>query len=367
MKTPTFEEAKNRRQRVRAAGMNPNHWYPVGYDADIAPGDIVEVKFWGKSLALYRGHDRELRCLEDRCAHRQLPLSIGEVQGCRAVCQYHGWKFNGDGKLVDVSHELFGKKLPRVCVPNYPVKERYGLIWIFPGDPKRADTTPMPHIPELEGGDPWACVPVDFTWQAHHSMIMDNICDFTHEFLHRRTKPFENPHLRSIDVSGDCITVDYDATVGAGPIYRHLINRKSVDTGRIRLGYEYPHQWSNTDDWIHHWCFMLPIDERTTRVFFLFYYKAFQIPGLGLEIPKRYMNWILKVANRIVMKPILDEDKIALEAEQRAYEKYYDAPIAELNPVIDEFQKLTIRRWEEYLAERDSQPAARRLPLRAAV
>jgi len=29
MSPPSFEDAKNRRQRVRAAGMDPNHWYPT--------------------------------------------------------------------------------------------------------------------------------------------------------------------------------------------------------------------------------------------------------------------------------------------------------------------------------------------------
>lgn len=364
--TPTFDEAKNRRQRVRAAGLNPNHWYPVEYDAKLAPGDLVEVKFWGKSFALFRGHDRDLRCIENRCGHRQLPLTVGHVKGCRAVCPYHGWSFDGSGKLVSVPHELFGKKMPNVRLPSYPVKERYGLIWIFPGDPKLADKTPMPDIPQLEGDDPWPCVPVDFVWQAHHSMIIDNICDFTHEYLHKKTQPFSGARMTSVDVEDDRVFVEYDTKVGMGGIYKYLIDRQQVQTNHMKLCYQYPYQWSNTDDWIFHWCFLLPIDERTTRVFFLFYYKAFTIPGTHKKIPRKWMTPILKAANRIVFKPILDEDKFALEAEQAAYEKFFDAPIAELNPVVEEFQKLTIRRWEEYLAARDGQPAARRLPLRAA-
>ena len=44
------------------------------------------------------------------------------------------------------------------------------------------------------------------------------------------------------------------------------------------LCYEYPYQWSNTGGKIKHWCFFLPIDARTTRVFFLFYFESFKIP-----------------------------------------------------------------------------------------
>ena len=50
-------------------------------------------------------------------------------------------------------------------------------------------------------------------------------------------------------------------------------------------------------------------------------------------------------------------------SEQRGYERHHDAPIAELNPAVLEFQKLTIRKWEEYLAERDGQSSQRRLPI----
>ena len=39
LQIPSFEEAKNRRQKVRAAGMNPNFWYPVEY-ADPAVGAV---------------------------------------------------------------------------------------------------------------------------------------------------------------------------------------------------------------------------------------------------------------------------------------------------------------------------------------
>ncbi|EDM81911.1 dioxygenase, iron-sulfur subunit, putative [Plesiocystis pacifica SIR-1] len=362
---PSFHEAKNRRQKVRAAGMNPNYWYPVGYSKDLAPGEVTKVTFWGKDFALFRGSDGSLRAVEDRCAHRQLALSGGEVRGCQVVCPYHGWTFDGDGRLVDVPHELFDKKLPKIRLPDFAVRERYGLMWLFPGDRDRAETVAMPEIPELEGPDAWACVPVDFTWQAHHSMIIDNVSDFTHAYLHKRYEPFKDPKLTKIEVDDEAaqVFVEYDTLVGAGKLYSHFIPRKKANTNHMRLCYAYPHQWSNTDDWIKHWCLILPIDERTTRAFFLFYYKALDIPVLGTPIPRWFMRPVLEIANRVLMRPLLEEDGTAVEAEQRGYERYYNAPVAELNPAVLEFQKLTIAKWEEYLAERERQGAMRRLPV----
>ena len=168
---PSFEQAKNRRQKVRAAGLDPNYWYPVEYSKAVKVGQVVEVMFWRRSVALFRGEDGQLRAVENRCAHRQLKLSIGQVKGCNVVCPYHGWEYDGGGKLCKVPHELFGKQLPNVTLRHYPVQERHGLAWVFFGEAHRASEVPMPSIPELEGPRPWAKLLVDFTWKAHHSMM----------------------------------------------------------------------------------------------------------------------------------------------------------------------------------------------------
>ena len=362
---PSFVDAKNRRQKVRAAGMHPDHWYPVEYASSVNVGDVIEVVFWGKKFAVFRGHDGQLRAIENRCAHRQLPLTTGEVRGCNVVCPYHGWAFDGEGRLVDIPHELFGKSMPNIRLPDYAVRERYGLIWLFPGDKDKAASVAMPEIPEIEGPDAWACVPVDFTWKAHHSLIIDNVSDFSHEYLHRKFQPFKDPKLTKLEVEGDRVFIEYDTKVGGGKIYSRFVPHGSTDTNHMRLCYDYPHQWSNTGDWIKHWCCVLPIDERTTRAFFLFYYRQLEIPGANVAIPRWLMRPVLTIANRILMRPLLEEDGFAVEAEQAGYERYYDAPIAELNPAVTEMQKLTIRKWEEYLAQRESAPRQRRLPVMA--
>jgi len=51
----------------------------------------------------------------------------------------------------------------------------------------------------------------------------------------------------------------------------------------------------------------------------------------------------------LLFKPLLDEDGVALEAEQLGYDTYWDAPPIELNPVVPLFQKLTAQKWEDYL------------------
>ncbi len=345
---PGFDEAGNLRQKSRAAGMDPDYWYAVEEVRRIKPGTVVEVVFWKRSIALYRAKDGSFHAMENRCAHRQLKLSLGVVEGCRLVCAYHGWKYDPDGQLADTDHERMGG-LPKVRVKTYPVKVRYGLVWLFPGDPDRAESRSIPHIPELEGRDRWACVPLTFTWTAHHSMVIDNVSDFSHAFLHRRYRPFVGAKLTRCETVGDDVHVAYDTEIGAGRISSRFVDKGRIDTQYIELCYQYPYQWSNTDDAIKHWLFVLPIDERTTRAFFLFYFKSLKIPVVPVRFPRLAMRAVLKLSNRWLIGPLLGQDGFAVEAEQEGYERHWDARPLEFNPVVRAFQNVTVRKWQEHL------------------
>lgn len=347
---PSFSEAKNSRQKARASGLDPDYWYAVEYDRAVKRGRVLEIKFWNNSIALYRGVDGQVRALENRCVHRQLKLSCGQVNDCNLVCAYHGWTYNGEGRVVEIPHDLFGRPMPSFKVRSYPVQVRYGLIWIFPGDPAIAEQRKIPDIPELDGSDRWACVPVDFTWQAHHSMIIDNVSDFTHAYLHRKYRPFVDPKMTRCETQGDRVFVSYHTKIGTGRFSGLFVDRSRVDTNSIELCHEYPYQWSNTGNKIKHWCFILPIDQRTTRVFFLFYFDALKIPFTPWRIPKWMMTPILRIANRVSIKPLLREDGDAVEAEQEGYDAHFDAPHPEFNHAVIQFQQLTVRKWEEHLA-----------------
>ena len=350
---PRFGEATTRRQQARAAGLHPDYWYAVAHDPAVPHGQVVEVMFQGRSIALFRAADGTLNAVENRCAHRQLKLSLGEVNGCRLTCAYHGWSYDGDGRLAAVPHHLSGRPLPKLAIASFPIRERYGLIWIFPGAKDRAEATPMPEIPEIEGPDAWACIPLDFTFEAHHSMIIENICDLTHAHLHRSYQPFSEPRLARCVSEGDSVSLAYDLQVGNGRVSRHFLDR-SVAFNHMTLTFQYPYQRSDTGGRIRHWCFLTPLDERRTRLFFLFYFEGFKIPLSAVSIPRWLMRPFLALSKRLLLRPILEQDRFAVEAEQEAYERNPTAPAIEMNPAIAEFQKLIVRRWSEHLQRRDT-------------
>jgi len=350
MHPPRFSDARNLRQRARSAGLNPNYWYVVEYDRALKPGKVIEVKFWNRSIALFRGKDGQIGAIENRCAHRQIKLSLGEVQECSLVCPYHGWTYNREGRVTAIPHELFGRAMPNFRVPSFPVKVRYGLIWIFPGDPALAEQSPIPEIPELEGEDRWASIPFDFTWGAHHSMIVDNLSDLTHGYLHRKYKPFSDPVLTSYEARGDGVHCVYETSLLEQPVMRGLVDRTEKKSNIIELCFEYPYHWGYEGVNVRHWFFLLPIDEQTTRVFFVFYFNRLQVPFTRWAFPRALMMLVIRLANPFYIMPLVSQDGDAVEYEQKGYHRHFDAPLAEMNPAVPLFQQLIVRKWDEYLA-----------------
>lgn len=350
---PRFEEARNRRQKARAAGLDPNHWYAVGQSRNLKNGKVVETKFWGRSIAVFRGKDGRVRAVENRCAHRHIKLTEGEVVDCRLVCPYHGWAYDGDGK-AHISHDLFGHKEPDIRIKTVPVRERYGLIFIFPGEPELATVRDIPSIPELEGPRPWPHAIVQFDCPGHHSMLLENVSDFTHGFLHRRFQPFYGTDLLRLETVGDRVEVEYKSKIAAGRLQNMFIDRKDANCDHMLACYDYPYHWSNTEDRIKHFLFTLPEDRTHNRHIFIFYVRpdVVKLPLLGARLPRWVVDKMMKASRFMTLQPLLGQDVWVIGHEQDGWERHWDQPAPELSPVVKAFQDLTIRKWGAYLQSR---------------
>lgn len=360
---PSFEDAHGRRQKVRAAGLDPDYWYAVEQSSRLKKGEVLETKFWGRSIAVFRTQDGRVHAVENRCAHRHVELSRGEVVDCRLVCPYHGWSYDGEGN-AKISHELYGKKEPRLKIQSFPIKERYGLIFIFPGDPEVAKTHDIPSIPELEGDEPWPHCFVQFDCDSHHSMLLDNVSDFTHGFLHRKFQPFGDHELLRVETVGDRVELEYKSKIAAGRLQDMFIDRREVGCDHMLACYDYPYHWSNTENRIKHFLFTLPKDERSNRHIFIFYVSPsiVRVPGLGLRMPRTWVSKAMQLTQRITLEPLLGQDVWVLAHEQTGWERHWDKPGPEVSPVVNAFQDLTIRKWEEHLARRDLPMPQQRAP-----
>src|SRR5690606_15704082 len=99
----------------------------------------------GEPVVLVRGESGEVFALEDRCAHRQVPLHAGVVSGECIRCCYHGWSYDRTGRCIDVPALGRSALLPR-GVRAYPCREAYGFIFVFPGNAEKAASR-FPEIP----------------------------------------------------------------------------------------------------------------------------------------------------------------------------------------------------------------------------
>lgn len=349
---PEFTQARSRRQKARAAGLDPNYWYAVEQASRLKRGEVMETMFWGRSIAVFRGRDGVVRALENRCAHRHIKLTEGVVEDCRLTCPYHGWSYDETG-LAHIPHDLFDTKDPKFYVPVVPVRERYGLIFIFPGDPEMAKVRDIPTIPELEGASPWPFVYVQFDSPGHHSMLLDNVSDFTHGFLHRKFEPFRGMDLLRLESFEDRVEVEYRSKIAAGFWQNLFINRGPSACDHMIACYDYPYHWSNTDNRIKHFLFTLPVDKDRNRHIFIFYFSPdlLSVPGLGVRVPRFVSQRVFNLSQRLIMKPLLGQDVWVLGHEQAAWERFWQEPAPELNPVVKAFQDLTIKKWSEHLEQ----------------
>src|SRR6202046_1900510 len=101
-----------RTEDLRRVGINPDFWYPVALSADVRRGKTFAARFAGQRIALYRGAGGTLYALEDRCAHRQVPLSMGVVEGEALRCCYHAWAYRGDGRISQIPYLPKGAPRP---------------------------------------------------------------------------------------------------------------------------------------------------------------------------------------------------------------------------------------------------------------
>lgn len=184
-----------------------NCWYVAGWGDDLAEGPVART-FLEEPVALYRDSGGVAHAIGGRCPHRFAALGHGLVVGDHLQCPYHGLRFDGTGACVFNPHEK--GIVPNVSVPVYPLAERHRLLWIWMGDPARADDALIPDFSWL--ADPkWEVVRGSIVAEGHYELYSDNILDLSHA-------SFVHPALaadawtigkRSFRQEGDIVWVDF--------------------------------------------------------------------------------------------------------------------------------------------------------------
>jgi vanillate O-demethylase monooxygenase subunit len=111
---------------------------------------------------------------------------MGELQDDNIQCGYHGMTFDAGGQCVRVPGQT---RIPATArVRSYPVAENMGLVWIWMGDPQRADRAEIFDLEQYHQPG-WGIGHGDALYvKAHYLSLADNLCDPAHvSFVHKTT------------------------------------------------------------------------------------------------------------------------------------------------------------------------------------
>jgi phenylpropionate dioxygenase-like ring-hydroxylating dioxygenase large terminal subunit len=315
---------------LRRVGAHPDYWYPLAWADELKSGRVIGRRFAGEPIALYRGTSGHVYALEDRCAHRQVPLHLGVVSGEELKCHYHGWTYDACGKCVNVPY-LGSVRLPN-GVRSYPVREVDGLIFVFPGDPALAENRLPATLGSSRRGD-YKTRRLNREVACHYSFMHENLFDMNHQFMHRKQMGSIRANCLGRKSGEDWAQVEYSfsrtegrKTVGEQVIV-DLMRKRSEGrkdfSDHMRIRTEYPTQnlkvWvgrniqDTADPVLDVWLGYTPLDaeQRTNRTFGFLSVKKPRFPGI-IHAVWPFVVWFTE--------NIFREDKDIVEFEQRAYD-----------------------------------------------
>ncbi|WP_319456932.1 MULTISPECIES: aromatic ring-hydroxylating dioxygenase subunit alpha [unclassified Mycobacterium] len=161
-----------------------NQWYVAAQSAELGV-DLISRTILGDPICMYRTEQGAPVAMIDQCLHRQMPLSMGRRTGDSIQCGYHGIVFDSEGRGVRIPGQ---SRVPSTCrVRTYPLFEKWGMVWIWPGQPELADESLVPdHHWFTDPG--WATVGGKVYVDARAQLVNENLLDLSHvTFLHPET------------------------------------------------------------------------------------------------------------------------------------------------------------------------------------
>lgn len=160
-----------------------NHWYAAGFPDEVGR-TLLARTFLGEDVLLYRTQAGQAVALENRCAHRRLPLSLGRLVGDDVECGYHGLVYDCSGACIRIPGQ---SQVPDVRLRRYPVVERHRYLWIWMGEPDAADPALIPDFGRLDAPEV-GITRIQLKPDCHVQLVIDNLLDLSHlAYVHSTT------------------------------------------------------------------------------------------------------------------------------------------------------------------------------------
>ena len=156
-------------------------WYPVAFSYEVKDEPIA-ARLFGDDLVVFRSQSGVVGVLEDRCPHRNVPLSIGRMKGDTIQCAYHGWEFDAEGHCKHVpALQRQGEHRSRRAYA-YKAIEQDAMVWVqVPGE-----NSLMPPTLGCEQDSRYTIFHERIEMEAPLDAVAENALDVPHTaFLHR--------------------------------------------------------------------------------------------------------------------------------------------------------------------------------------
>jgi len=184
-------EENDRLTQVVSAPMGElmrRYWVPACLSEEVAErdGTPLRVRIFGQPLVAFRDSSGRLGILDERCPHRLASLALGRNEEGGIRCVYHGWKFDVEGRCMEMPTEPEGYNFrDRMRTRSYPLREAGGLVWTYLGPPGAE--------PPFPGYD-WTRLPkeqvaiIKVGERVNYLQAVEGAIDSSHSwFLHRDT------------------------------------------------------------------------------------------------------------------------------------------------------------------------------------
>lgn len=276
-----------------------NQWYVILESKEVKTKKPLKVTRLNETMVLWRDQARKVNCIADRCCHRGASLSCGKVVDGNVQCPFHGFLFDGSGKVKLIPAN--GKNAPvpeSQQVKSYPTYENYGLIWIWYGDEDKKSDEPF-FFKELAGMSYSTFVD---PWNSHYSRCIENQLDVVHlPFIHKTTIGAGNKTLVNGPVvirEGELITFYVNNIVDDGKT-TPLKPDEIPDYDKLfHLQFHYPNIWQNfISNKMRIFAAFVPVDDEHSLIYLRNYQNFLRIPIL-----KQLINYLTKLSNIVILR-----------------------------------------------------------------
>lgn len=159
-------------------------WYVVALSEQLIRKTVLARSVLDEWLVVFRDERGKPVALQDRCIHRNSRLSAGQVTRGKVQCPYHGWQYDGKGKVAYVPAEGPVKghcpKVSRRAV-SYPTKEQDGYVYVqITSENSRSPVSISPFSMPYYQAPGWETVRVINRFQNTVTNCAENFIDIPH-------------------------------------------------------------------------------------------------------------------------------------------------------------------------------------------